>query len=196
MARTSDILQRGFGTRRAQCHSRSTPDRYWRGHAASWSARGKLWLDAKRAPYKLSSDAEKWEIAKDVASFANSDRDAIILIGVTTEGTPNGDVLTAARPFHLLEMDVPARDRIVPLILDLDIGVVEVRDGFGYGWIRIPQQPSELKPFLVAGALVTAGFLGAHVAIPFRAVEDTAYLDAAAIHSFIAAGRASLRRGS
>lgn len=114
------------------------------------------WLDAKGAPYNMRSGAEKWEIAKHVAAFASSGQDAIILIGATTERTPNGDVLRAARPFDLKEMDAPAvhvaiRDRIVPLIPDLDVGVVEVRDGFGYGWIRIPAQPPELRPFLVAG---------------------------------------------
>jgi hypothetical protein len=156
------------------------------------------WLDAKRIPYKMGSDAERWELAKDVAAFANSGKDAIILVGATTQKAPNGDVLQAGRPFDLNEMDVPAvraclRDRIVPLIPDLDVGVVEVRNGFGYGWIRIPAQPPELRPFLVAGALTGAGYLGAHIAIPFRAIEDTAYLDAAAVHSLVAAGRAALR---
>jgi hypothetical protein len=107
-------------------------------------------------------------------------------------------VLDAARPFDLSKMDVPAlravlRDRVVPLIPDLDVGVTELRDGYGYGWIRIPAQAPELRPFIVAGALTGSGYLGTHVSIPFRAIEDTAYLDAAAVHSLIAAGRVSLQ---
>jgi len=122
----------------------------------------------------------------------------MILLGATTRRTPNGDVLDAPRPFDLKDMDVPAlcavlRDRIVPLIPDLDIGVVEVRGGYGYGWIRVPAQAVELRPFLVAGALTSSGYLGTHISIPFRAIEDTAYLDAAAVHSLIAAGRVSLQ---
>lgn len=156
------------------------------------------WLDAKGAPYSLATDADKWELAKDVASFANGGEDAMILLGATTRRTPNGDVVDKPRPFDLREMDVPAlravlRDRIVPLIPDLDIGVVERRGGYGYGWIRVPAQPAELRPFLVAGAMTGSGYLGTHISIPFRAIEDTAYLDAAAVHSLIAAGRVSLR---
>ena len=156
------------------------------------------WLDAKCAPYSLATEADKWELAKDVASFANGGKDAMILLGATTRRTPNGDVLDAPRPFDLKDMDVPAlcavlRDRIVPLIPDLDIGVVEVRGGYGYGWIRVPAQAVELRPFLVAGALTSSGYLGTHISIPFRAIEDTAYLDAAAVHSLIAAGRVSLQ---
>jgi hypothetical protein len=156
------------------------------------------WLDAKGAAYPMATDAQKWELAKDVASFANSGNEAMLLMGITTRGSLNGDVLDAVRPFPIADMNVVAiraalRDRIVPLIPDLDIGVVEVRAGYGYGWVRIPAQPPELRPFLVAGALTGSTYLGTHISVPFRAIEDTAYLDAAAVHSLIAAGRVSLQ---
>jgi hypothetical protein len=56
--------------------------------------------------------------------------------------------------------------RVVPTILDLDIGVVEHRAGYGYGYVFIPAQAPELHPFLVAGAIVDGTFVGSHLTIP------------------------------
>ena len=55
-------------------------------------------------------------------------------------------------------MDVQAlrdvlHDRLVPELLDLEVGVVEARAGYGYGYIFIPAQDPEALPILVAGAL-------------------------------------------
>jgi hypothetical protein len=156
------------------------------------------WLEAKGAPPRIASDANKWELAKDVVAFANGGGDALLLYGVVSRKDANGDVLGSARPFALGGMDVAAmratlRERIVPLIPDLNVGVVEARDGYGYGWIYVPAQAQELRPFMVAGTLSGESYLGTHVSVPFRAGEDTAYLDASAVHSLLAAGRAALQ---
>ena len=155
-------------------------------------------FDAKERPYPLAKDAQKWELAKDVAAFANTGRPALIVIGVINKATPSGDVFGAPKPFPVSDMDVVAvraslRDRVTPMIPDLDVGVIEAKAGYGYGWIYIPTQPRELQPFMVSGALAGDAWLGRHVSIPVRSGEDTGYLDAAAIHSFLAAGRAALR---
>jgi hypothetical protein len=158
------------------------------------------WLDAKREPYTLATDAARWEVAKDVVAFANTGAAALILLGVETKKTPNGDVLASPRPFEIAGIDVVAlravlRERITPAIPDLDVGVVEARagTGYGYGWIFIPSQPAELEPFIVAGALLGTNWRGAHMSIPIRTGEDTVYLDPAAVHSMLAAGRLALR---
>ncbi len=158
------------------------------------------WLDAKAIPYKLATEGEKWEVAKDVAAFANTGHDALLVFGVVTKKDPNGDVLDSLRPFPLSGLDVIAlrstlRERIVPLIPDLDVGVSEARGGHSYGWIYIPAQVQELRPFLVAGALNGKSFIGTHISIPFRVGEETIHLDASAVHSLLAAGRAVLRTG-
>jgi hypothetical protein len=158
-----------------------------------------LWLDAKRAPYPLVTEAQHWEFVKDVAAFANTGEDALILIGVDTVNSPNGDVLGSPRPFKIATMDpvalrASARQRITPVIPDLEVGVVESQGGYGYGWIFVPAQPVELLPFIVAGALLDGDFRGGHLSIPIRAVEDTVYTDAAAVHSLLAAGRVALRQ--
>jgi hypothetical protein len=157
------------------------------------------WLDAKRQPYTLATDGQKWELAKDVAAFANADSDALILLGIATRQTPNGDFLDSTRAFRIADMDVPAtravlRERITPVIPNVDVGVVETRSGYGYGWIFIPQQPRELYPFIVTGVQAGATWLGRHLSVPIRIGEDTVYLDAAALHSMLAAGRVALRQ--
>ena len=155
------------------------------------------WLDVKEPPYPLHADAQKFELAKDVAAFANTGRDALIVLGLRTHADRNGDVIATPRPFNLNAMDVEAsrdvlRDRIVPAILDLEVGVVESQAGYGYGYIFIPSQAPETLPYLVAGALVGGSVAGAHVSIPYRAGEDTAFADAARVHSLIVAGRVAL----
>ena len=159
-----------------------------------------IWLDAKREPYKLGSDAEKWELAKDVAAFANTGADALLVLGLDTTKSANGDVLTTARPFPLAKMDVEQvraalRERLTPDIPDIDVGVVSSKQNadYGYGWIFIPAQGRELQPFLVRGALIGGAWYGTHISIPVRSGEDTAYTDPAAVHSMLAAGRIALR---
>lgn len=156
------------------------------------------WLDVKEVPYPLYTDPQKFELAKDVAAFANTGRDALIILGLRSQPDRNGDVIAAPRPFQLDAMDVEAtravlRDRVVPTILDVEVGVVESRAGLGYGYIFLPAQPTETLPYLVAGALIGGSVAGAHVSIPYRAGEDTAFADAARVHSLIVAGRVALR---
>lgn len=155
------------------------------------------WLDVKEFPYALGTAPQKFEFAKDIASFANTGRDALIVLGLRGGRDRNGEFVESARPFNLNAMNVEAtravlRDHIVPTILDIEIGVVEAQAGYGYGYIFIPSQPPDVLPYLVAGAITDGTVNGAHVSIPYRAGEDTAYADAARIHSLILAGRAAL----
>lgn len=46
-------------------------------------------IDFKGQPYDLSSEYGKFELAKDVAAFANGSHDAIIVVGVETEQPTN-----------------------------------------------------------------------------------------------------------
>lgn len=91
-----------------------------------------LWLDAKQQPYVLTQDAQKWELCKDVAAFANTASEALIVVGLATRKTPNGDVLDSPRPFPIANVDVSAiravlRERLTPTIPDIEVGVVETR---------------------------------------------------------------------
>ena len=159
------------------------------------------WLDAKREPYKLGNDPQAWELAKDVAAFANTGADALIVLGVATTKSVNGDVLSTPRPFPLSDMDVDQvratlRERLTPDIPNIDVGVVASRKSseYGFGWIFIPAQGRELQPFMVRGALVGKVWRGTHISIPVRSGEDTVYTDPAAVHTLLAAGRIALRQ--
>lgn len=61
------------------------------GHAES------QWLEAKGVPYRLADPdpavraEQAWELAKDVAAFANSETGGLILLGATTRDQGDGD---------------------------------------------------------------------------------------------------------
>src|SRR6266849_9545747 len=46
------------------------------------------WLDFKLSPYAVSEEYGKWELAKDVAGFANA-AGGVIVVGFETEKRPN-----------------------------------------------------------------------------------------------------------
>jgi hypothetical protein len=155
------------------------------------------WIDVKARPHRVSTRREKLELAKDVAAFANSGEDAVIVFGAATKDTINGEVVDAAIPFDLDEMSVQALADtlsawIVPPILDLEVEAVESEGGLGYGFIFIPSQEPSTLPVLVNGAVIDERFIGTLLAIPLRFGQRTVYADAARVHSLIAAGRAAL----
>ena len=160
------------------------------------------WIDAKTEPHRIDGDASGIELGKDVAAFANTGEDAIIVWGLkTAKAAGGGDVLDVVRPFKLSGVDVEAlrsalAERLVPLLTDVDIQVVEVRQGTGYGlgWIYIPAQPSHVRPVLVRGAFAGEKVLGTHISVPFRVAEDTRHWDASTLHSLIQAGRVALQQ--
>jgi hypothetical protein len=161
-----------------------------------------LGLDAKRNPHAIGgeaiADSQKWELAKDVVAFANTGADSLILFGVQTANSGAGDVLRSLHAFNLTSMNTDAirailRERVTPDIPNVEVGLVESRGGYGYGYIFIPAQPAELLPFIVSGALVGSRYYGAHLTIPVRSTEDIVYSDASALHSMLAVGRVALR---
>jgi len=64
-------------------------------------------LDFKLAPYVLDAPHQKWELAKDVAAFANR-RGGVIVIGIQTERRPNEIIELAAeiRPVRKAVVDL------------------------------------------------------------------------------------------
>lgn len=118
----------------------------------------------------------------------------------SAKGPSGGDVLDTVRPFPLTSVDLDQlrgalAARLVPLLTDIDIQVVEVRQGSGYGlgWIFIPAQPDYVRPVLVRGAVEGNKVFGTHISVPFRVGEDTRHWDASTLHSVIQAGRVALQ---
>ena len=129
------------------------------------------WFDGKRSPYRLGEEQQKWELAEDIASFANSSAGGVILLGARTRSTPNGDVVEAITHFELGMLKAQSyhpliMSRVHPAIEGLDVRTVEYGDGRGVGYIHVPPQPAERRPFLRGrGAL-----LGRRIQTPFVSI--------------------------
>jgi hypothetical protein len=114
------------------------------------------WLDAKRSPYRLDRKDDQYELAKDVASFANAGG-GLILVGAKTKRRPEGDeinsvngcVLADAAPSKLRSL---AEKRIYPRVEGLRIEQIPLSlNTRGVVLIEIPSQADSRKPFLVMG---------------------------------------------
>ncbi len=155
------------------------------------------WLEAKRAPYRLAADAEKLELAKDVAGIAAGRSGGLIVLGLATKRGPDGDVVSKLHPLRLSEVRAADYRRVInryvyPLPEGLTIEKIDSGSGEGYVVIDIPEQPEELKPFLVTHALVGGRVTGNHVSIVQRHGQDNLAATPAAIHGLLVAGRAAL----
>jgi hypothetical protein len=133
-------------------------------------------MDCKAEPYHLlCSDADKQEVAKDVASFANANG-GVILLGVGTQrsSTHFGDEVERIRTFAqdligpqqfydvLRDWVYPVPQRLHikwwPSSGDADSGIIA---------IEVPPQTSDSKPFLIKRVIDT----GRRVEIVFGYVE-------------------------
>jgi hypothetical protein len=166
------------------------------GQALEGCAEGP-WLDAKSAPYRLSrgsGDLATWELAKDVASFANASG-GLIVIPAREHSEHGRAILDEVGEMPLADVN-PQRYRdliaahVFPIVEDLDIGIRESTPGRGGFWIFVPEQPESLKPFVVRGARAEDKILTTHLSIPRRVEADTRYATIAEVHSLLVAGRA------
>jgi hypothetical protein len=158
------------------------------------------WLEAKRKGYGLQhSEVEKYEYARDLASFANSENGGLLVIGLATDTDNAGiDVIrkvTPCKPGALNTQSYAhvAHSKIVPPIEGLEISRITVDDGEMLV-IRVPPQAEYLKPFLVAGAVINGKVTGAFVSLPQRRGTDKWNMSPEAIHSLLVAARVALRR--
>jgi hypothetical protein len=157
------------------------------------------WFDGKAAPYLLSSDDKKWELAKGVASFANSETGGVIFMGAMTKRVRDGDVVSAVTDFELSSVKPPQyrgilAARIHPLVEGLEIRTMTTQGTRGTAYIYVPSQRPELKPFIVKRVVVAGSIRANHVCIPERDGEDTRFADPAEVHSLLQAGRVALRQ--
>lgn len=157
------------------------------------------WLDVKQAPYGLAEggrvgNAAAWELAKDVAAFANAEGGIIVIPG--RERRSHHVAVIDEITDLPLEVVNPQqyRDtlstRVYPLVADLEVGIHESAPGRGRLWIYVPRQAEELKPFLVNGAVFDDRVHTTHVSIPRRVGADTRYAPIAEVHALLVAGRA------
>jgi hypothetical protein len=168
------------------------------GHAASLIGQMEgPWLEAKRLPYDLGSEAGRHELAKDVASFANAREGGTIVLGMGTKRGPDGDRISRLNPVVLGDVSLARyrhilRERVFPAPEGVAFSKVPSGGGLGFVLIGIPPQPEELRPFLVAGTLMGGRVVGSYMSLPQRVGEDTSWASPASIHGLIIAGRAAL----
>lgn len=155
------------------------------------------WLEAKGAPYRLGHKDEQYELAKDVASFANANG-GLLLIGAKTKRRPDGDEIQKVNGCLLADA-VPTElrsvlaKRVYPRIEGLEIEQVPLasRDR-GVVLIQIPKQPSGLKPFLVVGTKAGERVSELGITYPVREGEGAEAPRVESLHQLIRAGTAAL----
>jgi len=71
-------------------------------------------IECKGQPYRLESEEQKLELAKDVSALANADG-GLILIGVAATRDPahGQDQITAVRPFELARFDQDRYQKVI-----------------------------------------------------------------------------------
>lgn len=160
------------------------------------------WLEAKGEPYDHLSGTlgNNWsfELAKDVAAFANSPEGGIIAIGMTTRDDGDGDVIDGHKEFDLRRVRGPQyRKHVARLIYPRVAGFEVLRikgssKGRGFAVLVIPPQPDTSRPFLVQGMHSQGKLLGSHILLPFRREDDTAFVDIGAIHARLRLGEQAI----
>ena len=161
------------------------------------------WLEAKGAPYAEANArlAGNWryELAKDVAAFANSPDGGIIVIGMTTADEGDGEVITGFREFDLNRVTASTYGNHVAQLVHPQVEgfeVVRVRGeerNRGIVALMIPRQDPSNVPFLVRGTVSGGKVLGNHVLWPVRQGDRTAVLDADGLHTRLRLGDQAIK---
>ncbi|GAA2897784.1 hypothetical protein GCM10010517_62880 [Streptosporangium fragile] len=158
-------------------------------------------LEVKSSAYELKQDPYwKIRLAQDVASFANSEKGGILIVGIQTKKDARGkDVINKITPIppdksRIQKYANIINDRIHPPIDGIRIDTVaEGRGDLLY--ILIPAQREEQKPFIVQGAAIDGNVEGFSFSIPRRRGDNTMWLQGKDLHTMIAVGRTFLRTG-
>ncbi|MFG1796695.1 hypothetical protein [Nocardia sp. NPDC049149] len=155
------------------------------------------WLEVKSTGYDINSFAGKIELAQDVARFANATEEGILICGLRTKRTIEGDKIVKLTPLEC-DRKLPVRyrkvidDYVYPPLDGLHVEMFSDRGGGCYLAVRVPAQRDESKPFLVCGAVVDGVSEGAFISIVRRSGEHSIPTTAAAIHAYLSAGRKAL----
>jgi hypothetical protein len=158
------------------------------------------WLEAKSQHYDLGTPGGEISLAQAVSRFCNSEDGGIVVVGMTTKKTAEGEQIRKLNPMPVKDGIVRKyhrvlENRLFPLVRDLRIDAVASGPGSELILVDIPPQPEELKPFLVSGAIIDGRVDGAFISIVRRRGEGSVPTTAQEIHSTLVAGRALLRRG-
>lgn len=160
------------------------------------------WVDFKEAPYQLQNRHQRWELAKDVASFANGQGGAIV-VGYRTRRPENAlvDVAHEHRPVpkRLVDWDAyrqtiaswvyPHLDGVSPFWFPADPAA-----NSGVFVLVIPPQSDHSRHFVVREMDRPDGSFPGALGIPIRQGDAVTWLRPEAVHDLVREALA-VRRG-
>ncbi|WP_382306966.1 hypothetical protein [Herbiconiux sp. UC225_62] len=160
------------------------------------------YLEVKTAMHPIwvsgtPGDKAKIELAQDVARFANSDVDAVLVIGYRETSGGNNEIGTltpvADQYLNPTQIREVLDARIVPPLDGLLVETFQVNPTESVLAVYVPKQPSEMQPYLVHGAIAEGKVEGAFFSIVRRRGEASITTSAQQIHAYIVAGKRYLR---
>lgn len=160
------------------------------------------YLEVKTAMHPIwvagtPGEKAKIELAQDVARFANSDVDAVLVIGYreTSGGDNEIGTLTPVADQYLNPTQIREvlDARIAPPLDGLLVETFQVNATESVLAVFVPKQPSEMQPYLVHGAIAEGKVEGAFFSIVRRRGEASITTSAQQIHAYIVAGKRYLR---
>lgn len=116
-----------------------------------------VWLEVKAKMWGLENESQRFELALDVSSFANSPVGGLIIVGFATKADAfHQDVIVDVQGLSRLQGSVPQVEAIVgqrvfPHLQALTVEVIE-RDDRSIMVIHVPPQPQGQLPHIVAGS--------------------------------------------
>lgn len=148
------------------------------------------WLDAKGAPY--GEDARgQYELAKDVAAFANAGG-GLILMPATTRTVDGVEAIEAVKEIDAKMVNRQSwEDRVADRVYPPPAGVRVCFIGSDRGQVLIivPAQAEQRKPFLVRGAVEGERHVRHAITLPWRDGDRTRFDDIAVVHGALRAQR-------
>lgn len=157
------------------------------------------WLDVKSQEYNLAVDHGQISLAEAVTRFCNGDEGGIVLVGAEAKKVPGGEVIkkvggVQAAPGAVARYRRAIDRHVYPPPYGLRVDVIPLEGDRSLVLVDIPDQPEELKPFLVHGAVRPDGRVeGSYISILRRRGDESIAITAPMIHAQLAAGRALLR---
>ena len=161
-------------------------------------------LDFKEQPYRLNTDREKWELAKDVAALANAGgRCLVIGIATTTPGEREEEIASEIKPFPAPLGDIKRhRDAIdatagvYPVLRNIRIHKYSRPDNKALMLIRVPPQQEDDLPFMVIRMVEGDEKRGVGIGVPFRSGAHTFWEPPGQLHRDLSDGRRLRRVGA
>jgi hypothetical protein len=166
------------------------------GHVAALAGTPESqWLDAKSDPYRLREDRHKWELAKDVAAFANV-IGGLIIIPATTIQRLGREVVDQVKTVPRDTVDERQyRDTIASWVYPAPVGVevvfVASRDDSERGQlvIFVAPQAEDRKPFLVRGDAQPDRVYSNGITVPRRDGDHICFEDVGHVYAALRAVR-------